>query len=108
MASSVASERAFSSAGITVSKRRNRLKPDVIEALQFLKCVFRRDLLFREEPSTEYELEESNDRAAGGKLGDSGAKEYEDLEDADPPEDEGPEDYDEDEVFVQQLAGIVA
>ena len=48
MASSVSSERAFSSAGITVSKRRNRLKGDIVEALQCLKCLIRRDLLFRE------------------------------------------------------------
>jgi hypothetical protein len=47
MASSVSSERAFSSAGITISKRRNRLKGDIVEALQFLKCLMRRDLLFR-------------------------------------------------------------
>jgi hypothetical protein len=33
MSSSVSSERAFSSAGITISKRRNRLKPDIVEAL---------------------------------------------------------------------------
>ena len=57
MASSVSSKRAFSSAGITISKRRNRLKPDIVEALQFLKCIYRRDLLFREEPSTELEVE---------------------------------------------------
>ena len=48
MASSVSSERAFSSAGITVSKRRNRLKGDIVEALQFLKCLVRKDLLYRE------------------------------------------------------------
>lgn len=41
MASSVSSERAFSSAGITITKRRNRLKGDVVEALQFLKCYYR-------------------------------------------------------------------
>ena len=51
MASSVSSERAFSSAGITISKRRNRLGPDLVEALQFLKCWFRRDLIFREYPT---------------------------------------------------------
>ncbi|PCH45150.1 hATC-domain-containing protein, partial [Wolfiporia cocos MD-104 SS10] len=51
MASSVSSERAFSSAGITISKRRNRLKADIVEALQFLKCAIRRDLLFCESPS---------------------------------------------------------
>jgi hypothetical protein len=45
MASSVSSERVFSSAGIIISKRRNRLKGDIVEALQFLKCIIRRDLL---------------------------------------------------------------
>jgi hypothetical protein len=61
MASSVSSERAFSSAGITITKRRNRLKPDIVEALQFLKCTYRHDLLFREEPSTQFEMEEFGD-----------------------------------------------
>ncbi|OJA08859.1 hypothetical protein AZE42_01727, partial [Rhizopogon vesiculosus] len=36
MATSVSSERAFSSAGITISKRGNRLKADIVEALQCL------------------------------------------------------------------------
>jgi hAT family C-terminal dimerisation region len=58
MASSVSSECAFSSAGITISKRRNRLGPDIVEALQFLKCLYQCDLLFREEPSTNFELNE--------------------------------------------------
>jgi hypothetical protein len=44
--SSVSSERAFSSAGITIGKHCNRLKSDIAEALQFLKCLIRRDLLF--------------------------------------------------------------
>jgi hypothetical protein len=57
MASSVSSERAFSSAGITISKRRNRLKPDIVEALQFLKCSYHWDLLFREEASTLHEID---------------------------------------------------
>jgi hAT family C-terminal dimerisation region len=48
MASSVSSERAFSSAGITISKRRNRLKGIIVEALQCLKCLYKRDLIFRE------------------------------------------------------------
>ncbi|KAF8144961.1 ribonuclease H-like domain-containing protein, partial [Mycena galopus ATCC 62051] len=48
MASSVSAERAFSSAGITINKRRNRLKGDIVEALQCLKCLIHRDLLFRE------------------------------------------------------------
>jgi hypothetical protein len=58
MASSVSSERAFSSAGITISKRRNRLKPDIVEALQFLKCSYHHNLLFREEPSTQIDADE--------------------------------------------------
>ncbi|KIJ23090.1 hypothetical protein M422DRAFT_81167, partial [Sphaerobolus stellatus SS14] len=47
MASSVSSEWAFSAAGITISKRRNRLKGDIVEALQVLKCVIRKDLIIR-------------------------------------------------------------
>jgi hypothetical protein len=65
MASSVSSERAFSQGGITISKRRNRLKGDIVEALQCVKCALRHDLLFREPgPSSlvedepdEYEIE---------------------------------------------------
>ncbi|KAH6867195.1 hypothetical protein BKA70DRAFT_1133883, partial [Coprinopsis sp. MPI-PUGE-AT-0042] len=34
---------AFSSAGITISKRWNRLRHDIVEALQFLKCALRTD-----------------------------------------------------------------
>lgn len=52
MASSVSSERAFSQGGITISKRRNRLKGDIVEALQCLKCSLRHDLLFREAAPT--------------------------------------------------------
>lgn len=58
MASSVSSERAFSSAGITISKRRNRLKADIVEALQCLKCLIKHDLLFRDtdDPSVAAEI----------------------------------------------------
>jgi hypothetical protein len=48
MTSSVSSERAFSQGGITISKRRNRLKGDIVEALQCVKCTLRHNLLFRE------------------------------------------------------------
>jgi hypothetical protein len=62
MATSVSSERAFSSSAITISKRRSRLTGDVVEALQCLKYFIRRDLLFRElqDPSvlSEYGNEE--------------------------------------------------
>jgi len=51
MASSVSSERAFSSVGITISKRRNRLKGDIVEALQCLKCMIRKNLIFRQDPT---------------------------------------------------------
>ena len=63
MASSVSSERAFSSAGITISKRRNRLKADIVEALQFLKCLIHRDLIFRADPSAslDNDLDEDED-----------------------------------------------
>ena len=47
MASSVSSEHAFLSAGITISKRRNWLKKDVVEAIQCLKCMYKNDLIFR-------------------------------------------------------------
>ena len=51
MASSVSSERAFSSAGITISKCHNHLKPDVVEALQCLKFMIKQDLFFQFNPS---------------------------------------------------------
>ena len=35
-------------AGITISKHCNRLKGDIIEALQCLKCLYCQDLIFRE------------------------------------------------------------
>ena len=48
MASSVSSERAFSQGGITISKRCNRLKGDIVEAIQCVKCAIHHDLLFHE------------------------------------------------------------
>jgi hypothetical protein len=44
MASSVSSKRAFSSAGITISKRHNRLDGDIVEALQCLKSLLHQDI----------------------------------------------------------------
>ena len=46
MASLVSSESAFSAAGITISKHRNRLTGDIVEALQCLKTLIHQDLLF--------------------------------------------------------------
>ena len=37
-------------AGITISKRRNQLKGDVVEALQCLKCMIHHNLIFQEPP----------------------------------------------------------
>ena len=51
MASSVASERAFSSAGITISKHRNHLNADIIEALQCIKSLIQQDLMTRVFPT---------------------------------------------------------
>ena len=58
MSSSVSSERAFSQGGITIRKRWNRLKGDIVGALQCVKCAIRHDLLFREPgPSSIFEAE---------------------------------------------------
>jgi hypothetical protein len=51
MASSVSSERAFSSAGITICKRCNRLDSDIVEALQCLKALLSQDITLRFIPS---------------------------------------------------------
>ncbi len=63
MGSSVSSEWAFSAAGITISKRRNRLKGDIVEALEFLKSLYVRDFIFRDLPTAaaEEELEVLDD-----------------------------------------------
>jgi hAT family C-terminal dimerisation region len=62
MSSSISSERAFSQGGITINKRRNRLKGDIVEALQCIKCAIRHDLLFREPaPSSTLEAEFNED-----------------------------------------------
>ena len=63
MVSSVSSEHAFSARGITISKRHNRLKGDIVKALQVVKCALRKDLLVRlPMPSSQLEqLEEAED-----------------------------------------------
>jgi hypothetical protein len=88
----------------SVSKRRNRLKPDIIEALQFLKCMYRRELLFREEPSTVLEVEEYDDLqgAGDGNLHDAEQVGWDGLID-DLADDEDFVDRDEDDVFVQDV-----
>jgi hypothetical protein len=80
MSSSVSSERAFSQSGITISKRRNCLKGDIVEALQCIKCAIRHHLLFREPaPSSKLEMEETDD----GKLEIVSAKEDMECDESD-------------------------
>jgi hypothetical protein len=65
MASSVSSERAFSSAGITICKRCNRLDADIVEALQCLKCLIQQDLMVKVVASLteeEQELDDTDDQ----------------------------------------------
>jgi hypothetical protein len=79
MSSSVSSERAFSQGGITISKRRNRLKGDIVEALQCVKCAMRHDLLFREPaPSSILEAEVNGDGEDGDDGEDDGERSGED------------------------------
>jgi len=51
MASSVSSECAFSGVGITITKCRNQLQGNIVEALQCLKALIHQDLIFREVPT---------------------------------------------------------
>ncbi len=81
MSSSVSSERAFSQGGITISKRRNRLKGDIVEALQCIKSGIQHDLLLREPmPSSRLEAEE-HDEELEDSGGDSGNPEESDIDD---------------------------
>jgi len=58
MGSSVLSERAFSSARITITKCHNRLQANIVEVLQFLKCLLQKDLIYCEpQPSSILEQE---------------------------------------------------
>jgi hAT family C-terminal dimerisation region len=107
MASSVSSERAFSSAGVTISKRRNRLKPDIVEALQFLKCLHRRELICREEPSmiSESQMETPAQEPVEALEGTEVSGERENWDDivGDLEDNEDFEDFDDEEVFVQGI-----
>jgi hypothetical protein len=79
MASSVASERAFSSAGITICKRRNRLDGDIVEALQCLKSLIHQDMMIRVFPSVADEevfLDDADDQLANQEGSASEAVQY--------------------------------
>jgi hypothetical protein len=81
MSSSVSSERAFSQGGITISKHRNCLKGDIVEALQCVKSAIRNDLLFRESgPSSLAEVEEMAEIELGDMNAGEGHEEESDIE----------------------------
>lgn len=68
MASSVSSERSFSSAGITITKRRNRLKSDIVEALQCMKAAMRGDLLMKDQgPVADDEVDSDEEDGESGQ-----------------------------------------
>lgn len=105
MATSVSSERAFSSAGITISKRRNRLKHDIVEALQCLKCMIKHDLLFRKDPSVATEFVDdasSEDKTPAALNEDDG---WDDVAE-DLGENEELLESDDEDVFIQMLDEI--
>lgn len=108
MSSSVSSERAFSQGGITITKRRNRLKGDIVEALQCAKCAIRHDLLFRE-PGPSSLVEAVFDDNNGDAVSTNGEDEREEDSDGEVQEDdivdEGWDellmgDFDEDDVLT--------
>ena len=106
MSSSVSSERAFSQGGITISKCRNCLKGDIVEALQCIKCAIRHDLLFREPaPSSKIEAKESDldDQELESTGRDHGEPAEEELDDEEPSWDGLLiEDEDEDDMYCSE------
>ncbi|KAJ6617621.1 hypothetical protein B0H10DRAFT_2032261 [Mycena sp. CBHHK59/15] len=83
MSSSVSSERSFSSTGITISKRHNWIKADIVEALQVLKCMIHHDLLFRKS-ALNTGCNDEEDADDGEKEGDDKEKGWDDLLEEDP------------------------
>ena len=82
MASSVSSEQAFSSAGITISKHQNRFKPDVVEAFQCLKFMIKRDLFFWFDPSIPADEMQEEEEAASGldsEVSDKNGKSWDEM-----------------------------
>ena len=71
MASSVASEHAFSSAGITISKQQNCLDGNIVKALQCLKSLKSEELMLQVFPSVADEevLQDSADLQPGNQVG---------------------------------------
>ena len=61
MASSVSSERAFSSAGITICKQCNHLDADIVKSLQCLKSFILQDLMVQDVVSIAEEEQDLDD-----------------------------------------------
>jgi hypothetical protein len=55
-----------------ITKHRNQLKGDIVEALQCLKCAIRHDLLFKEPGSSsatkDFEIDNQSEGTADNKL----------------------------------------
>ena len=68
--------------GITVSKWRNRLKGNIVEALQCIKCVIQHDLLFQK--SAPSSISEDSEETGNQDLDDAGAEgDLEDIKESD-------------------------
>jgi len=104
MASSVSSKHVFSSAGITISRRRSQLKPDIVEALQFMKCIYRRELLFHQALSSVLEAEESFEGTGDAvrEEGGAGEKGWDDFV-GDLQDDGEFQGVDSNDVFIQAI-----
>jgi hypothetical protein len=65
MSSSVLSEQVFSQGGIIITKHQNHLKGDIVEALQCLKCLLRRDLILCTPVEDDSDNKDSEDAEEG-------------------------------------------
>ena len=55
----------FSQGGITITKCQNHLKGNIVEVLQCLKCLFRRNLIFHIPVKDDSDNEDSDDAGEG-------------------------------------------
>jgi len=106
MVSSVSSECVFSSIGITICKCYSWLKPDIIEALQFIKSIYHQELLFCKEPSTRLEAEKEKYEVIGNTMreeeGVEGEKSWDGLV-GNLQDDKGLKNINSDDVFIQTI-----
>jgi len=83
-----------------------QLKPDIVKALQFMKCLYCQELLFHEEPSTAFKGEEELFEVIGDvawdEEGAEGEKGWDGLV-GNLQDNEGFQDFDADDVFIQTI-----